>query len=86
MTIRAVSSTTTSYDWNILALGADKKTAGKAQKFIISLGYKNAKIIGVNNTKESDQELIAALKEKQWDAISIGQLVFSNSSSFSRFK
>ena len=72
MTIRAVSSTTTTYNWNILALGAGKKTADKAQKFINSLGYKNTKLINVNNTKESDQELIAALKEKQWDAVSIG--------------
>ncbi len=46
--------------------------ADEAQKYLISLGYKNSKLLGVYNTVESDQELIAALKEKQWDAISIG--------------
>ncbi len=46
--------------------------ADEAQKSLISLGYTNSKLIGVYNTVESDQELIAALKEKQWDAISIG--------------
>ena len=33
-----------------------------------------AKLLGVYNTRESDEELIAALKEQQWDAISIGML------------
>ena len=46
--------------------------AAEAEKYLLKLGYKNAKLLGVYNTKESDEELIAALKEKQWDAISIG--------------
>jgi hypothetical protein len=39
---------------------------------LAGLGYKNAKLMGVVNTKECDQKLIAALKEKQWDAVAIG--------------
>jgi hypothetical protein len=50
---------------------------------LVALGYKNAKLIGVVNTKESDQELIAALKEKQWDAISIGSFDSSKGSNTS---
>lgn len=46
--------------------------ADGAQKLINSLGYTNSKVIGIYNTVESDQELIAELKGKQWDAISIG--------------
>ena len=53
-------------------MGASKQLPANAQKSLVELGYKNAKVIGVVNNKESDQELIAALKEKQWDAISIG--------------
>ncbi|CAF0782318.1 unnamed protein product [Rotaria sp. Silwood1] len=49
--------------------------AAEAQKSLIALGYKNSKLLGVYNTKESDQELITALKERQWDAISIGGYV-----------
>lgn len=71
---RTVSSTTNLYETKLLAIGATKKMAADAEKYLIKLGYKNSKLLGVYNTKESDQELIAALKERQWDAISIGML------------
>ena len=69
---RAASSTAGLYDKKILALGAGKKLPVEVEKALISFGYKNSKIIGVEDTKESDQELIDVLKEKEWDAISIG--------------
>ncbi|CAF1484018.1 unnamed protein product [Rotaria sordida] len=59
----------------MLAIGATKNMAAEAQNYLITLGYKNSKLLGVYNTAESDQELITALKEKQWDAISIGGYV-----------
>ncbi|CAF0735841.1 unnamed protein product [Adineta steineri] len=69
---RSVSTTGASYEWKILALGAGNKVGPEAQKSLAALGYKNIKIIGLANNKESDQKVIAALKEQQWDAISIG--------------
>jgi hypothetical protein len=36
------------------------------------MGFNNITVFGIYNTKESDQKLIAALKEKQWDAVAIG--------------
>ena len=69
---RAVSSTASLYETKLLAIGATKNIASEAQKSLIALGYKNSKLLGVYNTDESDQELIATLKEKQWDAIAIG--------------
>ena len=57
---------------NILAIGATKNMAEGAERSLKALGYKNSKLLGVYNTEESDQELITALKEKKWDAISIG--------------
>jgi hypothetical protein len=71
-----MSSTKPSYEWSIFALGAGKKPVPEAQKQLTALGYKNAKLMGIYNTKESDQEIIAALKEKQWDAVAIGSLIF----------
>lgn len=69
---RTVSSKAAFYETKLLAIGASKKMAVEAQKSLTALGYKNSKVLGVYNTAESDQELINALKERQWDAISIG--------------
>ena len=71
---RTASSAPSLYEKKILAIGATKGMAGEADKYLKKLGYKNAKLLGVYNTRESDEELIAALKEQQWDAISIGML------------
>ncbi|CAF1102196.1 unnamed protein product [Adineta steineri] len=70
---RTLSSTC--YHWKILGIGACKKLASKAQDNLQSLGYKNTRVIGINDTKESDEEFIKKLKEEQWDAISIGGYV-----------
>ncbi|UJR18997.1 hypothetical protein I4U23_022127 [Adineta vaga] len=72
---RAASSAAASYEWKVLAIGAGSKGADEAQKSLAGLGYKNAKLMGVGNSQESDQKIIAALKEKQWDAVAIGGYV-----------
>lgn len=69
---RAISSNTPSYDWKIFGVGAGKKPVPEAQKKLAALGYKNMKLLGIYNTNESDQEVIAGLKEKQWDVVVIG--------------
>ena len=69
---RSVSSSTASYNWKVLCLGAGKTTAGRAQEALNAAGYKNVKVVGIYDTKESDQELVHTLKSQQWDAIAIG--------------
>jgi hypothetical protein len=56
----------------ILGVGAGTKPIAKTQKTLTEMGYDNVKLLGLYNTKESDQEFLTALKEKQWDAIAIG--------------
>ena len=56
----------------ILGIGAGNKPVPTMQKYLMEMGYNNFKIFGIYNTKESDEKLIAALKEKQWDAVAIG--------------
>ncbi|CAF1180698.1 unnamed protein product [Didymodactylos carnosus] len=72
---RAVSSTIGLNDLKILGFGAGNKPVPEARKSLAEKGYNNIKIFGIYNTKESDQELIAALKEKQWDVVAIGSYV-----------
>jgi L-alanine-DL-glutamate epimerase-like enolase superfamily enzyme len=60
--------------WHILAMGRGQATADKAEKHLHELGYKNAKVIGLTNDKESDEKLIELLRERQWDGVSIGRL------------
>lgn len=72
ITNRSVSSSIPSKNWKVLTVGAGKLIAGQAQKSLLAAGYKNVKVLGIHNTKESDQEFAAALKEQQWDAIAFG--------------
>ncbi|UJR16909.1 hypothetical protein I4U23_003807 [Adineta vaga] len=52
------------------------ETSVKALKILgVGAGYSNFKPLGLHNTKESDQEFINALKEKQWDVVAIGAYV-----------
>jgi hypothetical protein len=66
------SSTTDIKKLKILGVGAGNKPVPKMQKVLKELGYDNMKIFGIYNTKESDQEFLKALKEKEWDAVCIG--------------
>ena len=61
--------------WHILAMGRGQGTADKAQKHLHEMGYKNARVIAVENNKESDEKLIELLHEREWDGISIGEFV-----------
>jgi L-alanine-DL-glutamate epimerase-like enolase superfamily enzyme len=79
---RTVSFKVALYETKLLVIGASKKMAAEAQKSLTALGYKNSKVLGVCNTAESDQEVITALKERQWDAISIGMFSSSDYSVF----
>ena len=69
---RSASSSTPSKKWKVLTVGAGKLMAGRAQESLLAAGYKNVKVLGIENTKESDQEFVAALKEQQWDAVAFG--------------
>ncbi|CAF1251949.1 unnamed protein product [Adineta ricciae] len=57
------------------SVGAGKKPIPDIQKKLASLGYKNTRILGIYDTKESEQEFINTLKEKQWDVITLGAYV-----------
>ncbi len=62
-----------SHSWKILAMGRGEGTAAKAEKYLHELGYKNAKVIGVDNDKASDDKVIEILKGNDWDGVSIGK-------------
>lgn len=59
--------------WKILAMGRGKTTAAKAEEHLHQLGYPNVKVFGVENTKESDDQVVELLKSENWDAVSIGK-------------
>jgi hypothetical protein len=65
-------SQTKAHSWKILAFGRGTSTAEKAEKHLHDLGYKNAKVIGLENDKASDDKLIELLKGNDWDGISFG--------------
>jgi len=65
-------SSTKSYEWKILALGRDQQLAVEFKQLLHSLGYKNARLVVLENNQESDQHLLKLLKEEEWDGISIG--------------
>ncbi|CAF4252918.1 unnamed protein product, partial [Adineta steineri] len=69
---RTASSSIAVNNLKILGVGAGTKPIEKMQKTLTEKGYNNIKLLGLYNTKESDQKLLAALKEKQWDAVTIG--------------
>jgi len=62
-----------SRSWKILAMGRGQKTAEKAENYLHEIGYKNAKVIGVDNDKASDDKVIEILKGNDWDGVSIGK-------------
>ena len=59
--------------WNILVTGRGQSIAVKAEKHLHEIGYKNAKVIAIENDKASDDQLIQLLAERQWDGVSIGK-------------
>ena len=59
--------------WKILAMGRGQATAEKAEKHLHGIGFKNAKVIGLDNDKANDDKLIQLLKDHEWDAVSIGR-------------
>ncbi len=66
-------STSKIHTWKILAMGRGKQTAAKPQQHLHESGYPNAKVIGVENDKASDDEVIQLLKSNDWDGVSIGK-------------
>ena len=54
-------------------MGRGQATADKAEKHLHQIGFKNAKVVGVDNDKASDDKLIQLLKDHEWDAVSIGR-------------
>jgi hypothetical protein len=61
------------YSWKVLAIGKGAENAPKAEEHLHALGYKNSKVIGVDNDKASDDQVLKAIQEKDWDAVSIGE-------------
>ena len=61
--------------WKILAMGRGKTTAAKAEEHLHQMGYPNVKVFGVENNKESDDEVVRLLKSDNWDGVSIGNLL-----------
>jgi len=59
--------------WKILAMGRGQQTAEKAEKHLHEIGYKNAKVIGVDNDNASDNKVIELLKGNDWDGVAIGK-------------
>ncbi|CAF1445733.1 unnamed protein product [Didymodactylos carnosus] len=68
-------SSTKSYEWKMLAFGRSPQIAETAEKHLHSLGYKNARVIALENNQENDQRLIKLLKEEEWDGVSIGGVI-----------
>jgi predicted RNA methylase len=66
-------ATSRNYSWKVLAIGRGPETAAKAEEHLHALGYKNSKVIGVDNDKASDDQLSKLIQENDWDAISIGE-------------
>jgi hypothetical protein len=54
-------------------MGRGQQNAEKAEKHLHEIGYKNAKVIGVDNDNASDDKLIELLKGNDWDGVSIGK-------------
>ncbi len=54
-------------------MGRGQLVAEKIEKHLHEIGYKNAKVIGVDNNKASDDKLIEVLKGNDWDGVSIGK-------------
>ncbi len=54
-------------------MGRGKQTAAKAEQHLHEIGYPNVKVVGVENDKASDDEVIKLLKDNDWDGVSIGE-------------
>ncbi|CAF1185964.1 unnamed protein product [Didymodactylos carnosus] len=65
-------SSTKSSEWKILALGNDQQLGEEIKQHLHSLGYKNARVVILQNNQENDQHLLKLLKEEEWDGVSIG--------------
>ncbi|CAF0792006.1 unnamed protein product [Rotaria sp. Silwood1] len=60
------------HSWKILVLGREHELAEKAEQYLHEMGYKNIKVIIVENDKVNDDKLIEVLKSNDWDGVSIG--------------
>ena len=59
--------------WHVLAFGKEPEVAKKAEKHLHETGFKNVRFIGLDNAGYTDEQLIEFIKERQWDAVSIGK-------------
>lgn len=66
-------STSKTRPWKILVMGRGKAKAENAEKYLHQLGYPNVKVVGVDNDKDSDDEVIRLLKSDTWNGVSIGK-------------
>ena len=66
-----------SKNWKILGMGRGEDKAEKAEKHLHELGYKNMKVIGIENDKATDDKIIELLKQGDWDAISFGKSILN---------
>lgn len=61
------------HPWKILGIGRSQTMAEMVENNLHELGYKNVKVIGIENDKTSDDKLIELLKNNDWDGVSIGK-------------
>ena len=61
------------HPWKILCFGRGEGTAHKAEEHLHEIGYKNVKVIGLENDKASDDKVIELLKQDDWIAVSFGK-------------
>jgi methenyltetrahydromethanopterin cyclohydrolase len=61
------------HSWKVLGLGKTKAIAEKTEKHLQEIGYKNAKVIALENDKASDDTVIELLKENDWDGVCFGE-------------
>ena len=64
------------HQWKILAVGREAKIAETLESFMHESNYNNVKVIALENDKDSDDKFIEMLKSNEWDAVSIGSLIF----------
>jgi len=63
--------------WKILCFGRGEGTAQKAEEYLHESGYKNIKVVGIENDKASDDKIIELLKQDDWIAVSFGKNILS---------
>ena len=66
-------STSKTRPWKILVMRRGKAKAENAEQYLHQRGYPNVKVVGVDNDKDSDDEVIRLLKSDTWNGVSIGK-------------